>query len=103
MQDIWTRSIAERWPLWLPPLIAAFYPYLLDDFHLLVARTGIINLSAALLLLAAFAVPALGLYFACQGKGQGARGKGQGARGKGQVAAKIRASSLSGFPMVFCD
>ncbi|WP_252271633.1 hypothetical protein [Pseudomonas subflava] len=64
-------TLAQRWPLWLPPLIAAFYPYLLDAFHVLVKGEGHITPAAALLLLAAFAVPALGLHLACRASGRG--------------------------------
>lgn len=64
-----TWSMTQRWPLWLPPLIAAFYPYLLDAFHLLVKSDGAITPGAALVLLIAFAVPALGLYLACRAQG----------------------------------
>lgn len=39
-----TWTIAQRWPLWLPALVAAFYPYLLDAFHLLVKNDGAVTL-----------------------------------------------------------
>ncbi|SFW32997.1 hypothetical protein SAMN03159511_2412 [Pseudomonas sp. NFACC19-2] len=69
MSAAWTSSIANRWPLWLAPVIAAFYPYLLDVFHLSVTSAGGIDLAAALLLLAVFIVPLLGLLFACGARG----------------------------------
>ncbi|MGG2397816.1 hypothetical protein ACJRW5_12840 [Pseudomonas sp. SH1-B] len=67
--DAWASPSVNRWPLWLAPTIAAFYPYLLDGFHLLVARSGVIDLAAALLLLSVFIVPALGFFFACKANG----------------------------------
>lgn len=66
-----TWPLAQRWPLWLPALVAAFYPYLLDAFHLLVKQEGGITPAAALLLAATFVVPALGLYLACRAQGTG--------------------------------
>ena len=71
MPDAWPLPNASRWPLWLAPTIAAFYPYLLDGFHLLVTRTGTIGLAPALVLLIILFVPALGLFFACQASGHG--------------------------------
>lgn len=85
-------TLAQRWPLWLPPLVAAFYPYLLDVFHRLVKSDGRISPEAALLLLAAFAVPALGLYLACRDSGIGAE----------QTRARRLALLLVATPTLYC-
>ncbi|MGE8499838.1 MAG: hypothetical protein ACN6O6_20235 [Pseudomonas sp.] len=66
----WPATALAKWPLWLPAVIAALYPFLLDGFHLLITGDGSVIPAAALLLLA-FAVPALGLYIACRDTGLG--------------------------------
>lgn len=63
-------TVLSKWPLWLPALIAAAYPFLLDGFHLMITSEGSV-LPAVLLLLLAFAVPALGLFMACRDSGLG--------------------------------
>lgn len=87
-----TWTIAQRWPLWLPALVAAFYPYLLDAFHLLVKSDGAVTLEAATLLLAVFAVPALGLYLACRVDGSTAH----------DIRARRLALLLVATPTLYC-
>lgn len=87
-----TWPLLQRWPLWLPPLIAAFYPFLLDAFHLRVKADGAVTPGSALLLLAMFVVPALGLYLACRADG----------REPGAIRARRLALLLVATPTLYC-
>lgn len=63
----WPATRVAAWPLWLPAVVAAFYPFLLDAFHLMI--TGHAYVPAAILLLLSFLVPALSLFVACRETG----------------------------------
>ena len=69
----------NKWALWAPILLTAIYPFFLNAFHAVVMDasgdapapvTAGMLLKAAFLLLAAFAVPAMGLVMACRSHGQ---------------------------------
>ncbi len=63
------RSLMGRWRLWVPAVIAAFYPLLLDSFHDKVIDEGHISIVSWMYLSATFLVPVLGMYFAWLSKG----------------------------------
>lgn len=71
--DMATTQPLSKWRVWVPVMVTSVYPYFLNAFHALITNAEL-NSSispaslffAVLLMLAVFAVPAMGFALACQ-------------------------------------